>query len=232
MMSGDKSSALLSIAVDGPVSAGKSTLCDALAKRLDILHLDTGAMYRAVGLYAINKGIPLGDENAMKRALDAGEIQVGIQYKDKRQITLLNGMEVTADIRAETVGVAASAVSRFPAVRRYLVSLQQQLAKEQSLLIDGRDIGTVVLPDAKVKIYLSASPETRALRRYTQLISSGINVDYPTVLRDLISRDSQDQGRACDPLRPAEDAVVLDTTNLNFQQALQKMFEIVGNRHG
>lgn len=231
-MSGSKEKALLSIAVDGPVSAGKSTLCGALANQLDILHLDTGAMYRAVGLFVISKGIPTDDEKSVKQILDENLIQVGVMYQNRQQITLLNGKDVTSDIRTEGAGAAASAVSRFPAVRRYLVNLQQQLAKEQSLLIDGRDIGTVVLPDASVKIYLTASPETRALRRYTQLISSGVNVDYPTVLQDLIARDSQDQSRACDPLRPAEDAVIIDTTRLTFEESLQKMLDIVKSRHG
>jgi cytidylate kinase len=231
-MSVNKVTALLSVAIDGPVSAGKSTLCDALAKRLDILHLDTGAMYRAVGLYVVTNGIPADNENAVKQILEEGLIKIRVRYQDRQQITLLNDKDVTAELRTEAVGAAASAVSRFPAVRRYLVNLQQQLAKEQSLLIDGRDIGTVVLPEASVKIYLNASPETRALRRYTQLISSGVNVDYPTVLRDLIARDVQDQDRVCDPLRPAEDAVILDTTHLNFEESLQKMLSIVRGRHG
>lgn len=223
---------LISIAVDGPVSAGKSSLSDALARKLNILHLDTGAMYRAVGLYAIKNGISPNDGAALERMIEDKQAEVGIDFVEGLQITLLNGEDVNAQLRGEEVGAAASAVSRFPAVRKYLVKLQQQLARERSLLIDGRDIGTVVLKDAKVKIFLTASPEDRALRRYTQLISSGINIDYATVLKDLLARDQQDQERKTDPLRPAEDAIVLDTTSLSFEESLQKMCDIVEKVYG
>lgn len=223
---------LISIAVDGPVSAGKSSLSDALARKLNILHLDTGAMYRAVGLYAIKNGISPNDGAALERMIEDKQAEVGIDFVEGLQITLLNGEDVNAQLRGEEVGAAASAVSRFPAVRKYLVQLQQQLARERSLLIDGRDIGTVVLKDAKVKIFLTASPEDRALRRYTQLISSGINIDYATVLKDLLARDQQDQERKTDPLRPAEDAIVLDTTSLSFEESLQKMCDIVEKVYG
>lgn len=219
------------IAVDGPVSAGKSTLCDALAKELDILHLDTGAMYRAIGLYAIENGISPEDGDALDRVISERKAAVSVEYRDGRQTTLLNGKDVTGMLRGEIVGAAASSVSRFPSVRRYLVSVQQRMAREKSLLIDGRDIGTVVLPDAKVKIFLTASPEARALRRYTQLISSGVRVDYQKVLADLLARDEQDQSRACDPLRPAEDAVILDTSALSFQESLNEMLAIVKARY-
>ena len=223
---------LISIAVDGPVSAGKSSLSDALARKLNILHLDTGAMYRAVGLYAIKNGISPNDEAALERMIDNSQANVSIDFVDGLQVTLLNGEDVNAQLRGEEVGAAASAVSRFPVVRKYLVKLQQQLARERSLLIDGRDIGTVVLKDAKIKIFLTASPEDRALRRYTQLISSGINIDYATVLKDLLARDQQDQERKTDPLRPAEDAVILDTTSLSFEESLQKMCDIVEKVYG
>ncbi len=219
------------IAVDGPVSAGKSSLCDALAKELDILHLDTGAMYRAIGLYAIESGISPEDGDALDRVIKEQKAVVSVEYRDGRQLTLLNGMDVTGMLRGEAVGAAASSVSRFPSVRRYLVSVQQRLAREKSLLIDGRDIGTVVLPDAKVKIFLTASPEARALRRYTQLLSSGVRADYQQVLTDLLARDEQDQNRACDPLRPAEDAVILDTSSLSFQESLSEMLRIVKARY-
>ncbi len=223
---------LMTIAVDGPVSAGKSTLSDALARRLNILHLDSGAMYRAVGLYALRNGISPDDEAALNQVIDKGQAQVAVDYRDGQQITLLNGRDVTGELRGEAVGAAASAVSRFPAVRQYLVSLQQQLARERSILMDGRDIGTVVLPEAGVKIFLTASPEDRALRRYTQLIADGFNVDYPTVLKDLQARDEQDSKRAADPLRAAEDAVVLDTSSFSFEQSLQAMLDIVEQVYG
>ena len=223
---------VMTIAVDGPVSAGKSTLSDALARKLNILHLDSGAMYRAIGLYALSKGISPDNEEALEQVIRENKAQVGVDYRDGRQVTLLNGRDVSGELRGEAVGAAASAVSRFAAVRKYLVSLQQQLARERSMLMDGRDIGTVVLPDAKVKIFLTASPEDRALRRYTQLIADGFNVDYPTVLRDLQARDEQDRKRAVDPLRAAEDAVVLDTTSFSFEQSLQAMLDIVNKVYG
>ena len=216
-----------SIAIDGPVSAGKSTLSDALARKLGILHLDTGAMYRAVGLYALENGINPASEAALEEVIGNGWAAVSLEYTDGMQITLLNGQNVTHRLREEAVGAAASAVSRYPAVRRYLVDIQRQLARKQSLLIDGRDIGTVVLPEADVKIFLTASPEARALRRYTQIISSGKKSDYPTVLQELIKRDSQDTSRKHDPLRPAEDAVVLDTSALSFEETLSKLLELV-----
>lgn len=223
---------LISIAVDGPVSAGKSTLCDALAKKLGILHLDTGAMYRAIGLYALNNGISPDDEVALEEMIADNRASISVDYQDGLQITKLNGEDVSGLLRSETVGAYASAVSRFPAVRRYLVSLQQQLARERSLLIDGRDIGTVVLPEAKVKIFLTASPEDRALRRYTQLLAAGSKADYTMVLKDLLARDEQDKNRKTDPLRAADDAVVLDTSKMSFEESLEAMVKIVEAVYG
>ncbi len=220
-----------SIAIDGPVSAGKSTLSDALARHLGILHLDTGAMYRAVALYALDNNIDPKDENALMEVIDKGLAKVSVRYADDYQKTMLNDVNITSRLREEPVGAAASTVSRYPAVRRYLVGLQQQLAREQSLLIDGRDIGTVVLPDANLKIFLTATPEARALRRYTQLISSGQKADYPTVLADLISRDEQDTTRQHDPLRAAEDAVMVDTSGLSFEESLDKLIKLVEAHH-
>ena len=218
---------LISIAVDGPVSSGKSTLCDALARKLNILHLDTGAMYRAVGLYVLRQGIDASDEAALADIIERHAAEVSVAYIDGKQVTYVNGEDITGELRQEAVGAAASAVSRFQAVRRYLVSLQQQLAREQSLIIDGRDIGTVVLPDAKVKIFLTASPEARARRRLIQLQSMNQTPEYETVLSDLVARDRQDEGRACDPLKPAADAVILDTTGLSFDASLKRMMNIV-----
>ena len=216
-----------SIAIDGPVSAGKSTLSDALARRLGILHLDTGAMYRAVGLYALDNGVDPGDEAALNEVIKQGKAAVSVRYADGYQKTMLNGVNITSRLREEPVGAAASAVSRYPAVRRYLVGLQQQLAREQSLLIDGRDIGTVVLPQADIKVFLTATPEARALRRYTQLIASGQKADYPTVLAELIKRDVQDTTREHDPLRAADDAVTLDTSSLSFEESLDRLIKLV-----
>lgn len=222
---------LITIAIDGPVGAGKSTLSDALAQKLGILHLDTGAMYRAVGLYAINKGIELSDENQLTKAIEEGDLAVAVHYVDGKQLTLLNGQDVSLHLRGEAVGNAASAVSRFLPVRNYLVHLQQQLSKEQSLLIDGRDIGTVVLPQAKVKIFLTASPQERAQRRYRQLIQAGKPADYQQIYSDLMARDAQDQGRTHAPLHPADDAVMLDTSGQSFEESLTQMYHIVKQQY-
>jgi len=223
---------IISIAVDGPVGAGKSTLCDALAARLGILHLDTGAMYRAVGLYALDNGISSDDGPALDALMGSGAAKIGVSFEGGKQKTWLNGLDVTSRLREEAVGAAASAVSRFPSVRRELVRAQREIAKSQSLIIDGRDIGTVVLPDAKVKIFLTATPEARARRRHAQLLAAGKDADYGTILEDLVKRDRQDQSRECDPLRPAGDAVILDTSGLDFDESLQKMLEIVESKHG
>ena len=230
-MSSTRNHDLISIAVDGPVGAGKSSLCDAVASTLAILHLDTGAMYRAIGLYALDHGISPDDEAALARMIAQEDARVSVDFQNGQQVTLLNGVDVTGRLREEAVGKAASAVSKYAVVRKYLVRLQQQIAKERSLLIDGRDIGTVVLPDAKVKIFLTASAEDRAMRRYKQLLDAGKGADYQKVLTDLKARDDQDQNRAVDPLRPADDAVILDTTGLSFEESLQKMLDIVNKAY-
>ncbi len=230
-MSGACTENHISIAVDGPVGAGKSSLCDAVASALAILHQDTGAMYRAIGLYALDQGISPDDEDALARMIAQEDARVSVDFQNGQQVTLLNGVDVTGRLREEAVGKAASAVSKYAVVRKYLVRLQQQIAKERSLLIDGRDIGTVVLPDAKVKIFLTASAEDRAMRRYKQLLDAGKGADYQKVLTDLKARDDQDQNRAVDPLRPADDAVILDTTGLSFEESLQKMLDIVNKAY-
>jgi CMP/dCMP kinase len=222
---------IISIAVDGPVGAGKSTLCDALANELDILHLDTGAMYRAVALLALRRGLDPQDRQAVEKLVQSGAADVSVRYEGGSQRTLLSGEDVTGSLRTEAVSAAASAVSRHPLVRKFLVARQQELARAQSMLIDGRDIGTVVLPDAKAKIFLTASPQKRALRRYTQLISLGMDVDYQTVLAELLSRDEQDQNREHDPLRAAPDAVVLDTSEMTFDESLAAMLDIVRSKY-
>ena len=215
------------IALDGPVSAGKSSLADEVARRLDILHLDTGAMYRAVGLAAIRQGIDPREEQPVCGMLARGEALVDIRFEKGRQQTLLNGKPVDADIRSQEAGSAASAVSRYPAVRKYLVARQQELAGQMSMIVDGRDIGTVVLPDARAKIFLSASPEVRALRRHRQLQKKGADVSFEDVLRELIARDKQDRERAADPLRQADDAVLLETSELHFKESDEAILAIV-----
>ena len=215
----------LTIAIDGPVGAGKSTISDAVAKKLDILHLDTGAMYRAFGLYAIESGVDTLDEAALSDLIKAAEISV--KYENGKQSTLVNGRDVTTLIRTPEVSMAASNVSRFPAVRKQMVRLAQETAKGQSILLDGRDIGTVVLKDATVKIYLTASPEVRAKRRHLELLQKGSADSFEKVLAELKARDEQDMNRATDPLKQADDAVLVDTSNLDFEQSVRAILTVV-----
>ena len=220
------------IALDGPVSSGKSSLADEAAKRLGILHLDTGAMYRAVGLAALRLGIDPADEESVKHMIKAGQADVNIRFIQGKQQTLLNGQPVDHAIRSQEAGSAASSVSRYAQVRKYLVLLQQQLSDHQSMIVDGRDIGTVVLPHAKVKIFIKASPEVRAERRYLQLKAQGSDASYESVLHELEQRDQQDTQRRNDPLRQAEDAVALDTSKLNFAESVDAIVAIANEAYG
>lgn len=217
----------LTIAIDGPVGAGKSTISDVVAQRLGILHLDTGAMYRAVGLYMLDSGVDPKDQETVCALCEEGKALVDVRYEDGAQRTLLNGRDVSARIRAQEVGQAASAVSRYPAVRRMLVRRQQEMAKGQSMLLDGRDIGTVVLRDATVKIYLTASPESRARRRMLQLKEKGDETPFETILQEVNARDYQDTHRETDPLRQAEDAVLVDSSDLTFDETVSAILSLV-----
>ena len=217
----------LTIAIDGPVGAGKSTISDEVAQRLGILHLDTGAMYRAVGLCVMRRGMDLQDEAAVSALCEAGGAQVDVRYENGAQRTLLNGEDVTSFIRAQEVGQAASAVSRYAAVRKMLVRRQQEMAKSQSMLLDGRDIGTVVLPHATVKIYLTASAQARAQRRMLQLREKGDETPFEDILREVNARDDQDMHREVDPLRQAEDAVPVDSSNITFEETVEAILSIV-----
>lgn len=217
----------LSIAVDGPVGAGKTTICDAVCRELGILHLDTGAMYRAVGISVLRKGVSADDEESIVRLLTGGEINIDVEYRDGEQITLVNGENVNGLIRTQEAGSAASAVSRFPGVRRHLVALQQAIARRQSMLLDGRDIGTVVLPDADVKIYLTASSLKRAERRRAQLLEAGTDIPLEEIIREVESRDYQDMHRETDPLRRAEDAVVVDSSDLTFEETVERVLSLI-----
>ncbi|MGN0794247.1 MAG: (d)CMP kinase [Aristaeellaceae bacterium] len=220
---------ILNIAMDGPVGAGKSSIADAVARELGILHLDTGAMYRAIGLSALRKGIDLADEEAITEL--AGSLNVGVAYGADGQRTLVNGEDVTGLIRTPDVSMAASAVGRYAGVRREMVALQQRLAATTPMLVDGRDICLRVLPDAPVKIYLTASAQERARRRWVQLKEKGDAPSYETVLADLKARDAQDMNRAVDPLRPTEDAVIVDTTGLTFDEAVAEIIRIVKEKY-
>ena len=220
----------MNIAIDGPVGAGKSSIADAVAARLGILHLDTGAMYRAVALYALRLGVDPQDEDAVAAVCE--EAHVEVRYENGMQRTLLGGEDVSELIRTGEVSTAASAVSRWPAVRRRMVQAQREIARTADMLIDGRDIGTNVLTDAPVKIFLTASPEERARRRHLQQQAKGENVPYEQVLRELNARDKQDMNRKTDPLRQAEDAVLVDSTELTPEQVVDRIVAIVEGVYG
>lgn len=216
-----------SIAIDGPCGAGKSTLARKLAEALGYLYVDTGAIYRTVGLYARRKGADTKDVAAVAALLP--EIHIEMDYgEDGLQHMRLNGEDVTSAIREHVISACASDVAAVPAVREFLLEMQRQCAREHSVVMDGRDIGTTVLPQADVKIYLTASAEVRARRRYDELLSRGQSADYDRVLSDVISRDEEDMNRTVSPLRKAEDAVEVDTTHLDFAQSLARLLEVCG----
>ena len=220
----------MNIAIDGPVGAGKSSIADAVAGKLGILHLDTGAMYRALALYALRSGVELTDEAAVSACCAQADIAVG--YADGRQRTLLSGEDVSDLIRTGEVSAAASVVSKWPAVRERMVALQQELARKGNMLIDGRDIGTVVLADSPCKIYLTASAEERARRRYLQNLEMGDNTPFEDVLAALNARDAQDMGRAVSPLRQAEDAVLVDSKDMTREEVVDAIVRIVEGIYG
>jgi len=220
----------MNIAIDGPVGAGKSSIADAVAKRLNILHLDTGAMYRAFGLYALRSGVDIASEEALSELVEKVDIQV--KYADGAQQTLLFGEDVSDLIRTGEVSAAASAVSKWPAVRRRMVRAQQELAKTADMLIDGRDIGTVVLHDSPCKIFLTAAAEERARRRYLQQMEKGDMTPFEQVLRELNARDEQDMNRKTDPLRQAEDAVLVDSTSMTREETVDAIVRIVEDVYG
>lgn len=216
---------ILNIAMDGPVGAGKSSIASAVAQKLGILHLDTGAMYRALGLTAIRRGVELTDENAVTDLCKG--IEITVTHEADGQHTLVDGDDLTADIRTPEVSMAASAVGKYQGVRKEMVAVQQRLAAQTPMLVDGRDICLRVLPDAQVKIYLTASAEERARRRWLEMQQKGDTTPYEVVLSDLRARDAQDMNREVDPLRPTEDAVIVDSTELNFDGVVQKILDIV-----
>lgn len=215
----------LNIGIDGPVGAGKSTVADAVAQRLGILHLDTGAMYRALGLTALRRKIDIQDEKAVVDLCDS--VHISVSHEADGQHTYADGEDVTGLIRTPEVGMAASTVSRYAEVRKAMVRLQQQLAAETDMLLDGRDICTTVLPKATAKIFLTATAEERARRRWLELQQKGLPDTYEEVLKVLKERDHQDMNRAVEPLRQAEDAVLVDSTDLDFDQVVERILEIV-----
>lgn len=219
------SNSIINVAIDGPAGAGKSTVSRAAAKAMGYIYVDTGALYRAVGVNALRKGIDTKDKPAVAATLS--EISVDLVFENGEQKVLLNGENVSEEIRTPPASMAASDVSAVPEVRAFLFDLQRDIAKRNNCIMDGRDIGTVVLPDAQVKIFLTASPEERAMRRYKELIEKGSNVDYKDVLEDLIQRDYNDSHREIAPLKPADDGVILDTTGLNLEESVYKIIETI-----
>ena len=223
--------ARLNIALDGPVGAGKSSIADAVARRLGILHLDTGAMYRALGLKALREGIAPEKEEEIVRLCEGLLLEVRIG--EKGQETLLEGEDVSGLIRTPEVSMAASTVSRYARVRQRMVALQQQLAAGQDMILDGRDICTTVLPDAPVKIFLAASPEERARRRWKEMREKGQEEPFEAVLAQVRARDEQDMNRPVEPLRQAVDATLLDTTEMDFDQVVDAICSMAEEKiHG
>ena len=219
----------ISIAIDGPSGAGKSTLAKSLAAKLGYLYVDTGAIYRTIGYHVFCKGIDPKNEATVSAELPT--IQVELTYgEDGLQHMLLNGRDVTKEIRLPEISMYASAVSAHPPVRAFLLEMQRQLARTSNVIMDGRDIGTVVLPDARVKVYLTASAEERARRRCLELEQRGTPEPFEKVLKEIEERDWNDSHRAVAPLRQAEDAVLLDTTKLNFEQSEEALLKIIEER--
>ena len=221
---------MVSVAIDGPAGAGKSTLARRLASELGYIYVDTGAMYRSIGLYALRAGKDPHDNEAVNALLP--EIELHLASIDGEQHIYLKEEDVSTAIRTEEAGMAASAVGANPAVRAFLLDLQRNMAKTQNVLMDGRDIGTVVLPDATVKIFLTATPEARATRRWKEYQAKGENIAYEAVLEDVKKRDYQDTHREAAPLKQAEDAVLLDTSEMNFEQSLEAMKAIIAEKAG
>jgi len=216
---------MINIAIDGPAGAGKSTLSKLLAKRFNFIYVDTGALYRVIGLFAHRQGIDTRDIGGVSQLLPKIKLELLCAVEGQRVI--LNGEDVSAAIRMPEISMAASNVSAIPEVRAFLLQLQQNIARDNDCLMDGRDIGTVVLPNAQIKIFLTASPQDRAQRRYDELIERGVKVDYNVVLSEIIDRDAQDSGREIAPLKPADDAVIVDTSGLELEQSLERLYEIV-----
>lgn len=220
----------INIAIDGPSGAGKSTLARKLASKLGFIYVDTGALYRTVGLYIYRKEIDPKDNETVASVLP--EIEVSIAFINGEQHVYLNGEDVSADIRLHEVSQYASLTSAIPEVRRFLFDTQRKLAAENNVIMDGRDIGTVVLPDAEVKIFLTARPEVRAERRYKELLERGQEVDFEQVLADVVRRDDQDMNRPIAPLKPAEDSVILDTSECSFDESLDLLFKTAKEKLG
>lgn len=216
---------MINIAIDGPAGAGKSTVAKGVAAKLGYIYVDTGALYRAIGVYALRQGVDTKDGDGVSALLP--EINVELKFIDGVQHVFLNGEDVSVEIRTPDASMAASNVSAIPSVRSFLFDLQRNIASKNDCIMDGRDIGTVVLPNAQVKIFLTADPEERAMRRYKELIIKDPDVKYDDVLADLKVRDYQDSHREIAPLKPAEDSVVYNTTGNSLEESVEKVINII-----
>ena len=216
---------MINVAVDGPAGAGKSTVSRRAAKILGLVYVDTGALYRAIGLYTIENGIDTKDEKAVTSVLK--DITVDLDNSGGEQRVLLCGEDVTGNIRTGAVSMAASDVSSYPEVRAFLLETQKKIAREKSVIMDGRDIGTVVLPKADVKVFLTADAAVRAKRRFLELTERKEKVDYNTILAEINERDHNDKNRAAAPLKQADDAILLDTSEMSFDESIQALVNII-----
>ena len=216
----------IAIAIDGPAGAGKSTISKAAAKRLGFIYIDTGALYRTVGLAAARAGVEPKEGKELEKLLS--EVSVELTFNGEgEQLVLLNKEDVSGLIRTPEASMMASAISAVPSVRAFLLDLQRDIAKTNNVIMDGRDIGTVILPNAEVKIFLTASPEARAKRRYDELIEKGMDVKYEDILNDVITRDYNDSHRDIAPLKQAEDAVLADTTEIDLDGSIELIISII-----
>lgn len=218
---------MINVAIDGPAGAGKSTIAKAAAKELGFIYVDTGALYRAVAYNAVKNGV-IDDEQGIISMLD--DTKVELKYVEGVQSVYLNGEDVSGFIRTPEISMGASKVSAIPQVREFLLNLQREIAKTNNVIMDGRDIATVVLPDAEVKIFLFASPECRAERRYKELVEKGENVSFDDVLKDVNQRDYQDSHREIAPLKPSEESIVADTSELTLQESIDLIVNTIKER--
>ena len=216
----------ITVAIDGPSGAGKSTIARAAARRFGLIYVDTGAIYRTVGYYMRLMGIGPKDQDGIRRLID--EVNIDIRYADGVQHMILNGEDVTGELRTPEMSMYASGVSAQPCVRAFLLDMQRQLARTHNVIMDGRDIGTTILPNAQVKIFLTDSPEVRAERRYKELKEKGVDVSYEETLADVIRRDKQDEKQS----KAAEDSILLDNSELDFNGTVKCLLEIVEERTG
>lgn len=216
------------IAIDGPAGAGKSVIAKTIANMLNYIYMDTGALYRGIALCVRRSGKDTTDKRAVEELLP--NIKIGLEYIDGKQRVILNGEDISEEIRTAQVAMEASSVSSMPCVRKFLLELQRSFAKTNNIIMDGRDIGTVILPNADVKIFLTASAEVRAKRRYAEHVSKGEAIDFDLLYAEIVKRDNIDYTKAISPLKQAEDAILVDTSNLTLEQSIETIAEIIGKK--